>query len=157
MGINMNDIDTLLPTISECALAISETVEPYIAEDNLPTLELDDLIRLQCRLDDAISVVELLQKIIKPEITARVKSLTGQSYEVPSFNPGKVWRAKMKTRKGSIKLDIQSTKSALVEQGVPVAVVNDTFSANTTKGKDSNYLEIREVKAGSADTDEPEF
>ena len=156
MGINMNDIDTLLPTISECALALSETVEPYITEDNLPTLELDDLIRLQCRLDDAISVVELLQKIIKPEITARVKSLTGQSYEVPSFNPGKVWRAKMKTRKGSIKLDIQGTKSALVEQGVPVAVVNDTFSANTTKGKDSNYLEIREVKAGSAD-DEPEF
>jgi hypothetical protein len=157
MGINMNDIDTLLPTISECALAISETVEPSIAEDQLPTLELDDLIRLQCRLDDAISVVELLQKVIKTEITDRVKGLTGQSYEVPSFNPGKVWRAKMRTRKGSIKLDIQSTKSALVEQGVPIEVVNDTFSANTTKGKDSNYLEIREVKAGSADTDEPEF
>ena len=152
----MNDIDTLLPTISECALALSETVEPYITEDNLPTLELDNLIRLQCRLDDAVGVIDLLQKVIKTEITARVKGLTGQSYEVPSFNPGKVWRAKMKTRKGSIKLDIQGTKSALVEQGVPVAVVNDTFSANTTKGKDSNYLEIREVKAGSAD-DEPEF
>ena len=152
----MHSIDILLPTISECALAISETVEPYIAEDQLPTRELDDLIRLQCRLDAAVGVIDLLQKVIKTEITARVKGLTGQSYEVPSFNPGKVWRAKMKTRKGSIKLDIQGTKSALVEQGVPVAVVNDTFSANTTKGKDSNYLEIREVKAGSAD-DEPEF
>ena len=152
----MHSIDILLPTISECALALSETVEPYITEDNLPTLELDNLIRLQCRLDDAVGVIDLLQKVIKTEITARVKGLTGQSYEVPSFNPGKVWRAKMKTRKGSIKLDIQGTKSALVEQGVPVAVVNDTFSANTTKGKDSNYLEIREVKAGSAD-DEPEF
>ena len=153
----MNDIDTLLPTISECALALSETVEPYITEDQLPERELDDLIRLQCRLDDAISVVELLQKVIKTEITDRVKGLTGQSYEVPSFNPGKVWRAKMKTRKGSIKLDIQGTKSALVEQGIPVQIVNSTFDANTTKGKDSNYLEIREVKAGSADTDEPEF
>ena len=152
----MHSIDILLPTISECALALSETVEPYITEDNLPTLELDNLIRLQCRLDDAVGVIDLLQKVIKTEITARVKGLTGQFYEVPSFNPGKVWRAKMKTRKGSIKLDIQSTKSALVEQGVPIEVVNDTFSANTTKGKDSNYLEIREVKAGSAD-DEPEF
>ena len=156
MGINMNDIDILLPTISECALAISETVEPYITEDQLPERELDDLIRLQCRLDDAISVVELLQKVIKTEITDRVKGLTGQSYEVPSFNPGKVWRAKMRTRKGSIKLDIQGTKSGLVEQGVPLEVINSTFAANTTKGKDSNYLEIREVKAGSAD-DEPEF
>ena len=152
----MNDIDTLLPTISECALALSETVEPYITEDQLPERELDDLIRLQCRLDDAVGVIDLLQKVIKTEITARVKGLTGQSYEVPSFNPGKVWRAKMKTRKGSIKLDIQGTKSALVEQGVPIEVVNDTFSTNTTKGKDYNYLEIREVKAGSAD-DEPEF
>ena len=152
----MNDIDTLLPTISECALALSETVEPYITEDQLPERELDDLIRLQCRLDDAISVVELLQKVIKTEITDRVKGLTGQSYEVPSFNPGKVWRAKMRTRKGSIKLDIRGTKSSLVEQGVPLEVINSTFAANTTKGKDSNYLEIREVKAGSAD-DEPEF
>ena len=152
----MNDIDTLLPTISECALALSETVEPYITEDQLPERELDDLIRLQCRLDDAAGVIDLLQKVIKTEITARVKGLTGQSYEVPSFNPGKVWRAKMRTRKGSIKLDIQGTKSGLVEQGVPLEVINSTFAANTTKGKDSNYLEIREVKAGSAD-DEPEF
>ena len=88
----MNDIDTILPTISECALALSETVEPYITEDQLPERELGDLIRLQCRLDDAISVVELLQKVIKTEITGRVKGLTGQSYEVPSFNPGKVWQ-----------------------------------------------------------------
>ena len=45
MGINMNDIDTLLPTISECALALSETVEPYITEDQLPERELGDLIK----------------------------------------------------------------------------------------------------------------
>ena len=79
----MHSIDILLPTISECALALSETVEPYITEDNLPTLELDNLIRLQCRLDDAVGVIDLLQKVIKTEITARVKGLTGQSYEVP--------------------------------------------------------------------------
>ena len=41
----MNDIDTILPTISECALALSETVEPYITEDQLPERELGDLIK----------------------------------------------------------------------------------------------------------------
>ena len=143
----------LLPAISECALALSEMVEPYITEAQLTSAELDDIILLKRRLDDAGDIISILSDTVKLEAESRIKALTNQCYEVPSTNPGKVLRAKMKTRKGSIKLDIQGTKSSLVEQGIPVQIINSTFDANTTKGKDSRYLEIREVKTGTVDTD----
>lgn len=147
------EYNQLLTAVSDYALAIAELVEPFTTEQQLTSAELDEIILLKRRLDDVGDVVAQLSGIVKTEAEARVKALTNQCYEVPSFNPGKVWRAKMKTRKGNVTLDIQGTKSSLVEQGIPINIINTTFDANTKKGKDSHYLEIREVKAGQLDSE----
>lgn len=143
--------EQLLQAISEFALALSEMVEPMITEDQLAASELDELILLKRRLDDAADIVTILSGTVKTEAEARVKQLPGQLYEIPSMNPGKIWRAKMKTRAGSVKLDPQGTKSDLVANGFPVDVITRIIEENTTRGKDSHYLEIREVKADSRD------
>lgn len=147
------EYNQLLTAVSDYALAISEMVEPYITEQNLASTELDEIILLKRRLDDVSDVIKILSDTVKVEAESRVKGLANQCYEVPSYTPGKVWRAKMKTRKGNVTLDIQGTKSSLVEQGIPINIINTTFDANTKKGKDSHYLEIREVKAGQLDSE----